>query len=139
MTAWNESNFQKEYAKYHRVPFECICVVRGSVAAGDTGKVAPGGKEFFPGEGLIPCRFLWVYQILALLRAISRGFLYAFFLSRRSGSEDGSGRNGVSAYSWSWCLKWRLITSKYHRVPFERFQIYLDGSPWLRGKRVTVV
>ena len=58
-------------------------------------------EGIFPGEGLIPCRFLWVYQILALLRAISRGVSYAFFLSRRSGSEDGSGRKAAFRVPYS--------------------------------------
>ena len=42
------------------------------------------------------------------------------------------GEKRGAAYSWSWCLKWRLITSKYHRVPLERFPIYPDSSLWLQ-------
>ena len=63
----------------------------------------------------------WVYQILALLKAISRGFFMPF-LGKKAVFP------GIGKFLERCCGK----SLKYHRVPFERFQIYLDGSPLLR-------
>ena len=38
-----------EFNKYHRVPFEYICGIRGSGATEDTGKISLGGRMDFSG------------------------------------------------------------------------------------------
>ena len=45
------------------------------MAAGDTGKISPGGRRDSSGESLIPCRFLWVYQIFKSRNASFCSFL----------------------------------------------------------------
>ena len=57
------------------MPFEYIYGDRGDLVTGDTGKFLRGEDWIFPGEGLIPCRFLWVYQILKSRNASFCSFL----------------------------------------------------------------
>ena len=95
------------------------------MAAGDTGKVSPGGRMDFPEEGLIPCRFRSGYSFLqratvpqkkpapaVKMKFSCRCFLFLFFLFLRC-------KNGT-VHKWRVaCASLRLFVALLlSQVPF---------------------